>query len=445
VPLAALSSACNCIAALKANDDSAATAQGSPVTIDVLANDTPGTLSTNVTIINVSAPKAGTTTITGGQVLYVPNTNFLGNDSFTYTISDGVSTSSATVNVKVFFYDGNLWLPFNQTAGFSTEDAGGAFTANLSGFANDPLQWVAGKWNKALQFDGVANQAVVTGYKGILGASNRTVAAWLKTSTIGSFVSWGPKVTGQKWIMRVQAENGAPGALRVEVEGGYIVGTADLRDGLWHHVAAVFTNDNSSVTNIKLYVDGSLEPVSAEQTQTVNTQAGGDLLIGTDIQGRYFAGTLDELRIFSRALGAAEIHSLITATNQSAAAWYLRYFGAASANWMRDDDGDGAACLLEYAMGGQPWIADAPRMRVQAQIAGNHLQVRFPRRLAGTHELNYAVQASPDLRDWSTLTASEIGSTPLADQPGFEQAIFQADDSVSARSPLFLRLMVGFN
>jgi arylsulfatase A-like enzyme len=426
-------------------DDDASTPRSTAVTIDALGNDLPGSGAGPLRILSVGLPDGGTaTTNLAGQILYTPDKNFLGEDSFTYTITDGLSNATATVRVRVYFSDGDLWFPFNQVSGLSTDEAGGAYTAALVGFTNDPGQWVPGKWNKALQFDGVANQAVITGYKGILGTSNRTVAAWLRTTNVGSFLSWGVKTSGQKWIMRVQNENGAAGALRVEVEGGYIVGSYDLRDGQWHHVAAVFTNNFANVTNIALYVDGARETVSAQSPVTLDTVAGGDLQFGTDIQSRYFVGTLDEVRIFNRALAAGEVASLYSATNQSSAAWFRRYFGNASPNWYADDAGDGGVRLLEYALGAQPWIPDRTQMSLQGAIVADHAQVRFPRRIIGTHELLYDVQVSPDLADWNTLTATEVRIIPLANQPGFETAIFQANSRVSAYSPLYLRLKVAF-
>lgn len=44
----------------------------------------------------------GTTTLVGNQITYTPNTNFVGTDSFTFTVSDGISTSTpATVTITV--------------------------------------------------------------------------------------------------------------------------------------------------------------------------------------------------------------------------------------------------------------------------------------------------------------------------------------------------------
>jgi hypothetical protein len=347
--------------------------------------------------------------------------------------------------VSVFFSDGTLWFPFNETSGLTTEDASGAYTASLIGFTNDPNEWVAGKWNKALQFNGAGNEVDIAGYPGILGNSNRTVAAWIKTTNTGTILNWGvPTSNGQKWAVRVQNNNGTAGALRAECQGGYIVGNTDLRDGLWHHIACVFTNNSMSITNVKLYVDGALQGVSAQQDVAINTVSNGDVIIGNDSQNLYFNGAIDELHIYNRALSATEVASLATATNQSAAAWARRYFGDAPINWYADSDNDGAVNLLEYAMGGQPLVSDLPQMSLQAAIVGNHIQVTFPRRIAGTSELFYNIQVSSDLVNWTTLTASQVGTAPLASPPGFEQATYQADTPVDQLSPQFVRLQVGF-
>jgi len=440
VPLTAYFSDCAaCSTSFAALDDTVSIAENTATNINVLANVLNGGSGT-LSIVSVSQPKAGTAVISSGGILYTPHTNFLGKDSFTYTATDRATVSTATVNVNVAFSDGTVWFPFDQVSGLTTEDAGGDLTGVLTGFANDPAEWVPGRYNQAIQFDGVADQVVVTGYKGILGTSNRTVTAWINTTNTGAIVSWGPKVTGEKWIFRVQADNGTSGAIRVENEGGYIVGSTVVTDGNWHHVAAVFTNNYGNVTNVVFYVDGQFDPISAKAPQAVNTQAGGDLQIGNDVQGRYFTGLIDEVHIFNRALSAAEITSLYNATNQSSTAWYYRYFGTAPVNWYASD-GTGSR-LLEYAFGGQPGATDVAQLSLQASIVGNHLQVTFPRRVAGTSELIYTVQASPDLVDWTTLTASQVGTLPLISPAGFEQAIYQADLSVTQQSPLYLRLQV---
>jgi hypothetical protein len=85
-------------------NDTASTAYGKPVSINVLANDTDPEGDT-ITIDSVKSDTEATVQIVNGQVLYTPKSNFNtdgGNDSFTYTIKDAEGNeSSASVTVTV--------------------------------------------------------------------------------------------------------------------------------------------------------------------------------------------------------------------------------------------------------------------------------------------------------------------------------------------------------
>ncbi|MDG4548726.1 MAG: Ig-like domain-containing protein, partial [Rickettsiales bacterium] len=84
-----------------ANTDNVTTNEDTPVVIDVLANDDDVDGDT-LTIVSVTDGQNGTVVIESGQVKYTPNADFNGNDSFTYTITDGNGeTSTGTVNVTV--------------------------------------------------------------------------------------------------------------------------------------------------------------------------------------------------------------------------------------------------------------------------------------------------------------------------------------------------------
>ena len=71
-------------------------------TAQLLANDT-DVDSPNLTVTAVSATSAhgGTVSLNGNIVTYHPAANYNGADSFTYTVSDGSLTSSATVSFNV--------------------------------------------------------------------------------------------------------------------------------------------------------------------------------------------------------------------------------------------------------------------------------------------------------------------------------------------------------
>jgi hypothetical protein len=74
------------------------------------------------------------------------------------------------------------------------------------------------------------------------------------------------------------------------------------------------------------------------------------------------------------------------------------------------------------------------------EIVADHLQVRFNRRIAGTHELVYQCESSPDLKTWSPLAGSDISVTPSATLPGFEDVVFRATPTVSNHPQFYLRL-----
>lgn len=83
-----------------ANSDNAKTRAGTPVMITVLANDSD---PNNDPLSVLSATQGGKGSVkinSDNTVTYTPGNNFKGSDSFTYTISDGKASSSATVTVS---------------------------------------------------------------------------------------------------------------------------------------------------------------------------------------------------------------------------------------------------------------------------------------------------------------------------------------------------------
>lgn len=88
-----------------ANDDEALTTAGEAVSINVVANDEPQSAPIVVGSVQiVTSPQHGTATVnSNGTVVYAPNPDFLGEDSFTYTVRDAENriSNAATVSVDV--------------------------------------------------------------------------------------------------------------------------------------------------------------------------------------------------------------------------------------------------------------------------------------------------------------------------------------------------------
>jgi hypothetical protein len=85
-----------------ANDTFEITRDSANNTLNVLANDSDAD-GTTPTITAVGTPTNGTVTIASDSLslIYTPNPGFVGEETFTYTISDGTLTSTATVTVNV--------------------------------------------------------------------------------------------------------------------------------------------------------------------------------------------------------------------------------------------------------------------------------------------------------------------------------------------------------
>ncbi|MCL5280517.1 MAG: LamG domain-containing protein [Planctomycetes bacterium] len=204
--------------------------------------------------------------------------------------------------------DPNLvgWWTMDEGKGTRAVDwSGHGHHADFAG----PAPWTPGYDGTAAGPFGSGQYLEVSGWPGILGKKDRTCAAWIKTTATGDFMGWGLATNTQKWVFRVQTDNGNPGSIRVECQGGRICGWTDVRDGEWHHVAAVLKSSGAPTTlNIGLYVDGMQEPISDSQAVDVNTVSGTrNVRIGDAHQSRPFPGLIDEARIYDKALTQEEL------------------------------------------------------------------------------------------------------------------------------------------
>ncbi|CAN5506865.1 hypothetical protein BH09ACT8_BH09ACT8_16510 [soil metagenome] len=84
-------------------DDTSTTVEDTPLSLTsntLLANDT-NPRGTALTISGVGTAAHGSATVADGTVTYTPAADFNGTDSFTYTVTDGLTTATATVTVTV--------------------------------------------------------------------------------------------------------------------------------------------------------------------------------------------------------------------------------------------------------------------------------------------------------------------------------------------------------
>jgi hypothetical protein len=224
------------------------------------------------------------------------------------------------------------WWDFEEGVGTTTADqSGGGHTGTLGAgatWSTTEFAPVPSGSTASIAFDGTdLAHVLMNGYKAdeVGGTNSRTLAAWIKsapevtpaTSNLGIF-GYGENVAGDKWNFRTQNQNGPiDGNIRVEVNGGYIIGSTVVIDNEWHHVAMTWEDDGTpDVTDVLLYVDGVLEAISLSLDEVIHTDTGNgiDLAISDDHSNREWNGWLDDIRIYDEVLSPERILELATGT-----------------------------------------------------------------------------------------------------------------------------------
>ena len=407
----------------QARPDLAYARPGTAVFIPVLLNDLDDGLPAALSIASLTPPATGTAAIQGNGILFTAPANFSGHTTFSYTLTDGGAATSSTTVTVVASPAAEWWLPLNEATGNSVTDATGKATTTTA--VPPATRWTPGRFGSALSFAGTAGEHLnLTGFNGILGTSPRTVSAWIQTTGTGQMpiIAWGPNSSGAKWTFLAQN-----GRLRIEVTGGFREGSTLINNDQWRHVAATFANDGSpDVLDVQLYIDGLPETTFATQSaRALATTASIDVRVGSDVQDRLFIGTLDEPRIFPRALSPAEISALAAATPAAtdASLWHYGFFSKPNpspADWAADIDQDGFSRFLEYALGGSPHVPDRSIAPVIARTPST-LDFLFNRRRTGLPAAAYIPETTLDLTfpTWSPLGPAT--ATPHPDLPDHDR------------------------
>lgn len=192
------------------------------------------------------------------------------------------------------------WWLFNEQGGIKAND--------ISGRGNNGTLIGGPTWNnQSLSFDGT-NDYVVTGNYATSNSSPMTWSVWVNPTATSNNTNGiiGYSTTSPERIALVSGHSGAntdkwaiytPGS-------GYIFGSTH---GLnqWYHLVMVFDG-----TNVSLYVNGVLDisPTAASYTAGTIPFAFGRFYY--NLNGYYFPGSLDDVRVYNRALSAAEVQQL---------------------------------------------------------------------------------------------------------------------------------------
>jgi hypothetical protein len=192
---------------------------------------------------------------------------------------------------------------FNEGAGSTVGDASGTGNA---GTINGATWTTAGRFGNALSFNGTSSFVTVPDSPALRLTAGVTLEAWVNPSTVTP--AWRPVIFKgdlDYWMQPTTA--GGPPNGGVTIAGGSwhdTYATSVLPINTWTHLA--LTYDGSA---LRLYVNGS-QVSSSSVTGTIRTSS-NPLEIGADtiFYSHYFAGLIDEIRVYNRALSLAEIQN----------------------------------------------------------------------------------------------------------------------------------------
>jgi len=227
----------------------------------------------------------------------------------TYTVQlrvtgpSGVDTATAPVTVSP--------IPgASLVAAYSFDEGSGPTVTDVSGQGNhgtiSGATWTtAGKFGGALVFDGTRAVVTVPDAAALRLTTALTLEAWVSPSVVTS--AWRDVIYkgNDTYALEATSGNSSVPAGGSTFGGRWVAayGPTALRVNRWTHLALTYDG-----ATLRLYVNGVQVASQAQggrlPTSTYPLQIGGD-----SIYGQYFQGTIDEVRIYNRALSAPEIQA----------------------------------------------------------------------------------------------------------------------------------------
>ena len=198
--------------------------------------------------------------------------------------------------------------PAGLVAGFGFDAGSGSVAADSSGRGNggsvSGAVWSSsGRFGSALSFDGVNDWVTVADSASLDLSSGMTVEAWVRPSKLGGWrtVVFKERSGGGVYGLYGDQAGGRPLG-QVDIGGERnAIGSAGLPLNAWSHLAVTYDG-----AVVRLFVNG-VQAGSLPFVGSMAASTGSLRLGGNGIWGEWFAGLIDEVRVYNRALSATEI------------------------------------------------------------------------------------------------------------------------------------------
>jgi hypothetical protein len=209
---------------------------------------------------------------------------------------------------------------------------------------NGSTQKITGYIRKGAAFNGSSSEIIIPSLFSNPNTNSSTLSLWFKTSindanlrtifTARDFATNSYDIYTINGVIRLAHEGNLGG-------NGVVNGTTTVTDGQWHHMAVVL---NNSAGTLNIYLDGS---TTADITLTFTSNASLSLFGSQSAFGalptpniRYFNGSIDQVRIFNKALDSGEVGQLALETYADPKKSTTDYFDDGSGVALYELDGD---------------------------------------------------------------------------------------------------------
>jgi hypothetical protein len=189
---------------------------------------------------------------------------------------------------------------FDETSGTTVVDASGKGNhGTLSGATR-----ATGRSGRALTFDGINDLVTVADSSSLDLTTGSTVEAWVKPSALGSM--WRTVLIKEQpaqlsYALYAGNGNGRPSGHVFNGRDSDAVGSSGLPLNAWTHLATTWDGQT-----VRLYVNGA--QVAQRAVSGRITTSGSPLRIGGNkVWDEWFKGQIDDVRVYNRALTAAQI------------------------------------------------------------------------------------------------------------------------------------------
>ncbi|MFE2425842.1 FG-GAP-like repeat-containing protein [Streptomyces sp. NPDC059373] len=277
---------------------------------------------------------------------------------------DTVNTYTLTSIRFTIVPAGQTVLTSPVTGARTPDTAPGGNAAVLRGAA----RLTAGKFGRAVTLtpnvDGATGRVEVPpspAYGGLSG--DFTVAAdFTYNATTGLLpIVWGFGVGAgapQIWVRAEPATNRIAATATTTTGSATLYSTRSYNDNAWHHVALERATTPAG-QELSLWVDGTKISSAAAPLGAVSPQRPQPLEIGNRIDGAQpFAGSIDDVVLYSRALSAQELAAAATSGTYSGGSPLLHLpfdSGEADTRSWDDTDGDGQLDVFSRTTAGDLW------------------------------------------------------------------------------------------